>query len=148
MCREKFPAFYGTGRSINHVHKSSQLFLVLMSQMNVIANPIPCVTLRNVLKPVTTIEISKKRGSSKMLHNVTHSSSVLHFETKNRKPKTLDLKKKKVTSLQCTVSLQISAVQFVLVRHRYQCIIYEESIFFSLHYMLSCTITRLSSSYV
>jgi hypothetical protein len=75
----------------------SQLFFVLMSQMNAIANLI----LRNVLKPVTTLEISKKRGSSKMLHNVTHSSSVLHFEAKNRKPKTLDLKKSYLSSVYC-----------------------------------------------
>jgi len=83
-----------------------------------------------------------------MLHNVTHSSSALHFVAKIITPKTLDLKRKKNISFERTVSCQMSAVQFVLVRHRYQYIIDQDSIFFSLHYMLSRMITRLSSSYV
>jgi hypothetical protein len=104
MCREKFPAFYGTGWSI--------AMFTNLATIPCSDEPDECnrksdtvrITLRNVLKHVTTFEISKKRGSSEMLHNVTHSSSVLHFEAKNRKPKTLELKKK-VTPLQCTVYL-------------------------------------------
>lgn len=53
-----------------------------------------------------------------MLRNVTYSSSVLHFVAKNHNTENIRLKEKKIISLECTVSCQMSAVQFVLVRHR------------------------------
>jgi hypothetical protein len=49
---------------------------------------------------------------------------MLHFVAENHTPETLDFKKKKVISHECTASCQMSAEQFVLVRHRYQYIIF------------------------